>query len=93
MTIAPDGTLVGPSRREVLSSKGICYTCQMKHLPYCNDEYVGCRICTCGKEWHPMDGPCRIGPETEFITMNCYCKGYIPLDNIQYLEWMVDKNV
>ena len=72
---------------------GTCFTCKMKHLsPLCESATVLCRSCGCGKEWHPLDGPCRVGPETEFTLYDCYCPGYVPLDNLTYLETLVDKH-
>lgn len=65
----------------------------MEHSPVCVDKsmYTLCRICGCAKEWHPMDGRCRVGPETEFTLYDCHCEGYIPKDNLEYLEWMYNK--
>ena len=72
---------------------GTCFTCNMKHFPpLCENSIVLCRNCGCGKEWHPLDGPCRVGPETEFQLHNCFCKGYIPKDNLEYLEWKLNNN-
>ena len=88
--IGPDGKTV-ISRLDEFRKQGICFTCRMKHQPYCDDGYVACRNCLCAKEWHPMDGPYRVGSETEFTMHNCYCQGYEPLDNLEYLEWKLEK--
>lgn len=85
-------SLAGISKRQELNKQGICWTCRMRHKPFCDDRLTLCRVCGCGREWHPLNGPCRVGPETEFELHNCYCKGYIPKDNLEYLESLVDKN-
>jgi hypothetical protein len=90
--VGPDGKLV-PLTYLILNKQGICCTCIMKHFPYCSDQITLCRTCGCGKEWHPLDGPCRVGPETEFTLYNCHCQKYIPKDNLQYLEYLVGKRV
>lgn len=65
--------------------------------PFCCSKHIfefdsspaveSCRNCCCAREWHPLDQRCRVGPETEFTTVNCFCPEYIPLDNLKYLEW------
>jgi len=54
------------------------------------DAIIKCRSCGCAREWHPLNGRCRVGPETEFTQYDCYCKGYVPLSNLEYLEWLYD---
>jgi hypothetical protein len=65
----------------------------MEHYPTCENGGTVCRICHCAKEWHPLDGRCRVGPETEFTQYDCYCEGYIPKDNLMYLEWQYEKKL
>lgn len=65
----------------------------MEHNPFCVDILLACRTCGCAKEWHPLDGRCWVGPETEFTVFNCGCQKYIPRDNLLYLEWLYNKNV
>jgi hypothetical protein len=80
------------SQFEEFHQRGICWECKMKHFPFCDNTTILCRICNCAKSWHPLNGPCRVGPETEFELHNCYCQGYVPKDNLEYLESLVDKN-
>jgi len=85
----PDGS-VPTLRFDGLHEQGICWECRMKHFPFCDSTIVLCRSCGCGKSWHPLDGPCRVGPETEFTLYDCHCRGYIPKENLAYLEWKLN---
>jgi hypothetical protein len=88
--VAADGS-TPPAVLDKFHSLGICRTCCMKHQPFCDNRYAECRSCGCAKEWHPLDGLCRVGPETGFTINNCFCRGYIPKDNLEYLEVLAQK--
>ena len=68
-------------------------------MDYKQEISPSCRTCEHSKDFHyPGLGkprvpplPCRYGAASRNLTISCMCKEYLPEDNLEYLEYMHEK--